>query len=375
MSIVLLPSQLASIGKLLKEARELRGESLAQVATRIALTPAQLRAIEAGDLQPFYSPKYYDQAASRYAQALDVELPKPAVPEQLSLLTEVEADKSAVAQPAPEAQPSPKAPATPGPLNPAGATPVAAPMATIAIDPSPVATIAIDASPVATIAIDASLVATPIATPVATPVATTPSVPGQNSAAPAEVRAAAPPVSSQNVLPAPQTRVAAAVSSKTQPDAPAAQIISPKTWLIAAALALITLGVVKVGTNQAPQPQLSVASLTPPVASSVAADTPAAPQATTPVASKAVENERLDSHLETKASTWVQIVHADGSKTDLRVEPGERVEFNQRSTAAVAFGKPGQISLNIAGRAVDVQPYILQTSPARALVIMSQLKD
>jgi hypothetical protein len=71
----------------------------------------------------------------------------------------------------------------------------------------------------------------------------------------------------------------------------------------------------------------------------------------------------------------VQIVHADGSKTNLRVEPGERVEFNQRSTAAVAFGKPGQISLNIAGRAVDVQPYILQTSPARALIIMSQLKD
>jgi hypothetical protein len=99
------------------------------------------------------------------------------------------------------------------------------------------------------------------------------------------------------------------------------------------------------------------------------------PLATTPVSRKAVENERLDSHLEAKASTWVQIVHADGSKTNLRVEPGERVEFNQRSTAAVAFGKPGQISLNIAGRAVDVQPYILQTSPARALIIMSQLKD
>ena len=311
--MALTSSQLASVGNLLKEARELREESLSQVATRIALTPAQLRAIEAGDLQPFYSAKYYDQAASRYAEALGVALPDPAVPEQLSLLREVETGKAAVAQPAPEAQPTL--------INPVAPTPVAPPPATSPITANPVAT---------------------------------------------------------------------AVSSGAASDAPAAQLISPKTWLIAAALALIMVGVVKVGTNQAPQPQLSVASPTPPVTSSVAADAPAAPAlsetkapsptvqtaaAPTPATRQSAGNARLDSHLEAKASTWVQIVNADGSKNNLRLEPGERVEFNQGSTAALAFGKPGQVSLSIAGKTVDVQPYVLQTSPARALVIISQLKN
>jgi hypothetical protein len=227
-------------------------------------------------------------------------------------------------------------------------------------------------------------------------------------------------------------------------EAPAAQIISPKTWLVAAALALITLGVVKVGTHENSKPQVAIAPLTPPVAPLASAPdsslstqgvvaerapgqttvppTPltAAPPATAPIpppmaaaplkaapsaapapvaaqnsppaqttqtastpkpeplkttaSQKAVASDRLDSHLEAKASTWVQIVHADGSKTNLRVEAGERVEFNHRSTAAVAFGKPSQMQLTIAGKGIDVQAYVQQASPARALVIMSQLK-
>lgn len=334
------------------------------MALRIALTPAQLRAIESGDLQPFYSPKYYDQAARRYAQALGLVLPELDTPEQLSLLAEPDVVESAVALPAVSA----------GTLAP----------------PVTSGTLA-----------DTSTSVTALATGPASPNPISDETPESLTRAATTVTHSAPSV---GVTP------------------PERSILSPKILLGAAALVVIAMGVSKVSTHKTSMNPLAVVLPPPPITLPVptetastteappltqsqatapspatAAQTPAAPRPAPPppasaplaaapppsaprpapppaAAQKVPQSERPDSHLEAKASTWVQIVHADGSKTNRRVEPGERVEFNQRTTAAVAFGKPTQILLSIAGKAVDTQPFILQTSPARALVIMSQLK-
>ncbi|MBU3724064.1 MAG: helix-turn-helix domain-containing protein [Burkholderiaceae bacterium] len=79
--VQLAESQLRVISETLKSAREKRGDNLAEAAFRIALSPAQLRAIESGDLRPFYNPGYFMQAANRYAAFLGVDLPEiPAAP-------------------------------------------------------------------------------------------------------------------------------------------------------------------------------------------------------------------------------------------------------------------------------------------------------
>jgi transcriptional regulator with XRE-family HTH domain len=93
-NVQLSEAEIAAISGLLKSARESRGDNLAEAAFKIALSPSQLRAIEAGDLQPFYSTGYYLQAVDRYANYLGVTLP-PRVPPA----TEV---PEAVAQEAPE---------------------------------------------------------------------------------------------------------------------------------------------------------------------------------------------------------------------------------------------------------------------------------
>lgn len=77
-------SHIRAIGEALKSARENRGDNLAEAAFRIALSPSQLRAIESGDLRPFYSPSYFMQAAKRYANLLGIDLPMPPANLELS---------------------------------------------------------------------------------------------------------------------------------------------------------------------------------------------------------------------------------------------------------------------------------------------------
>ena len=59
--------QLQARSEQLKSTRERRGDNLADAAFKIALSPSQLRAIEAADLRPFYSTGYFMQAVERYA--------------------------------------------------------------------------------------------------------------------------------------------------------------------------------------------------------------------------------------------------------------------------------------------------------------------
>lgn len=84
----------------LSEARKTQGLSIAELASKVALSPAQLRALENGDPRPFYNPTFHEQAATRYARALNVDLKQ--VTESIN------------SQPAPSPEPDP-----PGPLKPA----------------------------------------------------------------------------------------------------------------------------------------------------------------------------------------------------------------------------------------------------------------
>jgi hypothetical protein len=82
-----------------------------------------------------------------------------------------------------------------------------------------------------------------------------------------------------------------------------------------------------------------------------------------------------DGVLEVQGSTWVQIVKNNGEKTNIKVEPGQRVEFPSSSTAAVVFGQPEKARLTIKGKPVNLSPFITQDSPPRGLVIISQIRD
>jgi cytoskeletal protein RodZ len=83
----------------LSEARKSQGLSIAELASKVALSPAQLRALEKGDSRPFYNPTFHEQAATRYARALNVDLRQ--VTESIN------------SQPAPSAEPDPPEPPKP----------------------------------------------------------------------------------------------------------------------------------------------------------------------------------------------------------------------------------------------------------------------
>ena len=82
-----------------------------------------------------------------------------------------------------------------------------------------------------------------------------------------------------------------------------------------------------------------------------------------------------DGVLELQASTWVQIVKNNGEKTNIKAEPGQRIEFPSSATAAVVFGQPDKARLTIKGKPVNLSPFITQDSPPRGLVIISQIRD
>ena len=70
----------------------------------------------------------------------------------------------------------------------------------------------------------------------------------------------------------------------------------------------------------------------------------------------------------------MQIVGKDGSKTNLRIEAGETVQFKASDTAAVAFGKPRTAKLTIQGNPIEIDRFLVrEATPARALVIMRDL--
>jgi cytoskeletal protein RodZ len=145
----------------------------------------------------------------------------------------------------------------------------------------------------------------------------------------------------------------------------------------------------------APSTSASAASTnTPAPSTTTTASTAAAPQAPASPAPKAATQTPLattgtgtaasavataaaaaDAVLEVQVSTWVQIVKNNGEKTNIKVEPGQRIEFPSSSTAAVVFGQPEKARLTIKGKPVNLSPFITQDSPPRGLVIISQIRD
>ena len=334
-NVQLSEAEIAAISGLLKSARESRGDNLAEAAFKIALSPSQLRAIEAGDLRPFYSTGYYLQAVERYANYLGVTLP-PRVPPA----TEV---PEAVAQEAPESD-----------------------------------AVASDAVP--------------------------------SDAAPSDALVAEMPTTVSTVMEAEPKKV----GISELPSERESRTV-PWGWIAFAIAGLITIGVLKeslepaavpaptandsAASNAATNENKPTDSAAAPSNESAATTTTTAPVATAPQApaspaQKAATSALLvttgtssaasstvtsatasDGVLEVQGSTWVQIVKNNGEKTNIKVEPGQRVEFPSSSTAAVVFGQPEKARLTIKGKPVNLSPFITQDSPPRGLVIISQIRD
>ncbi len=277
--------QLHSIGRALKSAREKRGDNIAEAAFRIALSPAQLRAIEAGDLRPFYGPNYFMQAARRYANFLGTDLPAPT--EELSIT------------PAPpqQAEPAPPAP--------------------------------------------------PTETEIQNPEALAVTSPGH-------------------------TNADESISTETESQQQRTGL--RWGWVALAAAVLITIGVVKVSLEQpARQEPVTAVAPAPATPSEEAKPTAATAAPAAPAAPTSSPNQ--DGQLTVQASTWVQIVKNNGEKTNVKAEPGQKIEFNPDEIAALAFGQPDKAVLTIQGKAVNLSPFITQDSPPRALVILNRIKE
>jgi cytoskeleton protein RodZ len=348
-NVQLSEAEIAAISGLLKSARERRGDNLAEAAFKIALSPSQLRAIEAGDLRPFYSTGYYLQAVERYASYLGIALPDREPP--------------TVALPETTAQEAPRSEAAPADV-PADAAPADVPavegssMTSAAIGREPAAVeisephseresktfpwgwVAFAIAGLITIGVlKESLEPAAVPAPTANESAASNAAPGENKS----TDSAGTP---SNGTPAPS--ISASAASTNTPAAPATTTASST-----AAPQALTSTAPK-ATTQAPLTTTGTSTAASAVATSAAAS---------------------DGVLEVQVSTWVQIVKNNGEKTNIKVEPGQRVEFPSSTTAAVVFGQPDRARMTIKGKPVNLSPFITQDSPPRGLVIISQIRD
>jgi hypothetical protein len=334
----LTPEHAKLIGDLLKNTREQHGRNINDVAYQIALSPAQLRAIEAADLRPFYSHSFFYQAAERYAKFLNVALPsETALKKEAIFSRDTQSDGS---------QP-----------NASNAADITA--QTIQATPT-ISTSTTRSSEVHN---------------------------DQHATAPAsEYR---PPF---------QTQQHSQQQQPLQPELPSANKSSASRKLPALALVVIVAVVaITLGIDRSPEPTAApeVAESAPNSttnssagASDSASATPASAAATvpspvspaaSPVASSAAAQsqsettDKPDSSLESSTTAWVQIVKKNGDKSNLKVEPGQKIEFASAQTAAIVFGQPDKAKLIVKGRAVDANRFVTPDNPGRALVILNQI--
>jgi transcriptional regulator with XRE-family HTH domain len=350
-NVQLSEADIAAISGLLKSARESRGDNLAEAAFKIALSPSQLRAIEAGDLRPFYSTGYYLQAVERYASYLGIALPAREPPV---------AEVPAVEVPEVIAQEAPRSEAVPSDAVTADAPPAAevSSMTSTAIAPESQTTeiseppseresktfpwgwVAFAIAGLITIGVlKESLEPAAVPAPMANESAT-------GNAASSENKSTDSTTTPGNGTPTPSNS-ASAVSTNTP--APSATATPSSTTIPQAP------------TSPAPK---------------AAAQTPLTTTGTSSTAS-AVANTAAasDGVLEVQVSTWVQIVKNNGEKTNIKLEPGQRIEFPSSATAAVVFGQPDKARMTIKGKPVNLSPFITQDSPPRGLVIISQIRE
>jgi cytoskeletal protein RodZ len=355
-NVQLSETEIATISGLLKSARESRGDNLAEAAFKIALSPSQLRAIEAGDLRPFYSTGYFVQAAERYATYLGVALPTREPPAAEVPAAELPAAKVSEAV----AQAAPKSDVTTADTALADAPPAVevSSMASIAIAPESKTTeISEPPSERESKTFPWGWVAFAIAGLITIGVL-------KESLEPAAV-------------PAPTTNDSAAGSAALSENKSTDSAATPSSGTPALSIstsAASTSAPTPAATAAAPSTTAPQAPTSP--APKAAAQVPLATTGTSTAASAvATAAAASDGVLEVQVSTWVQIVKNNGEKTNIKVEPGQRVEFPSSSTAAVVFGQPEKARLTIKGKPVNLSPFITQDSPPRGLVIISQIRD
>lgn len=63
-----------ALGRELRKVRLSRSESEDAVARRLLFSPSQVRGLEEGDFEPFYSPTHYANAARKYAKSFGIEI-------------------------------------------------------------------------------------------------------------------------------------------------------------------------------------------------------------------------------------------------------------------------------------------------------------
>lgn len=270
-AVQLTPEQARAIGERLRSAREQQGKSIADIAYQIALSPAQLRAIEAADLKPFYSHSFFYQAAERYAKLLGIALPTFDTPASADTTT--------------------SAAGTPRPTQ------------------------AVEALPV-------------------------------------------------------------------QKSTTEKKSLNWKPFALAAGVAVIAVGVMlnQQGTLNSPSevvPNTSVTSAPAPAPATTDTSSTSAPMpASPPAPSNTLQtngNEQTDSLLESAATAWVQIVKKNGDKTNIKIQPGQKIEFASVNTAAIVFGQPDKARLLVRGKTVDLNRFVTADNPSRALVILNQI--
>lgn len=349
--------QVQQIGALLKSSREAQGENLAEVAFRIALSPSQLRAIESGDLRPFYSPGYFLQAAERYANFLNVVLPQRAA--------ETSAAETPAAVPVREESTDETAATTaretskPIKIAQPEVVETATQSSTLtqSVEPNlPAARsrawgwLAFGAAVLIALGIIKISFDKPIPTDVATNSATTAPTNSQLSTTTGATTATAPAPATPAVTPAPTAPPATASTAPTAPTSPPTTTPTATPAPVAAKAAAPTTPITP---TAAPQDRLTTPSKTV----------------------GALTSAPKDSQLESQASTWVQLVKSNGEKINLKIEPGQKIEFAANTTAAVVFGQPDKAVLKIRDRTINLKPFVAPDNPSRALVILNQIRD
>jgi cytoskeletal protein RodZ len=350
-------SFIAEIAQLLKAAREEKREELAELAYRIALSPSQLRALESGNTGPFYSHAYFLQAAQRYADAFGIRLP-----------LDVQAN---AAFPSPLAS----APSASTPLRPAPAVtsePLVTPQAK---EPMPVIHTPVSKSPPPRLLLNAESGIGPaegssdhrmrwawvgVACLFAILLGVTKIITDENASQGDTTALATPSSLTQNTAPveppAPTQAVTPAAQAASTAPAPPAPIASAPTPPATAS------------RSSAQDVPLSL----PPVAGASLPNSKSNPTSNQRATTAALGSAK--SYLISEASTWVQVVRSTGEKINVRIQPGERVEFDAEETAAIVFGRPSEATLFVRGGRVNLDPFIVGEEKRRALVIMSQLK-